>query len=106
MAIPGVDLVIGTQDRATLLEYVEQYQREAATDQCGEKHHENAGVRGVGCSRLFRPDEGVPENPGRLQQFLHLLHHSVGPRAFPSRKPENVLKQARQLVAAGYRESC
>ena len=32
MAIPGVDIVVGTQDRVKMLDYIEQYQTRTPTN--------------------------------------------------------------------------
>lgn len=83
MAIPGVDIVVGTQDREKMLGYIKQYQ---------EERQPINGVSNIMKARVFeeldvlsvyRPDARFFENSGRLQQFLHILHYSMGPRPSP-----------------------
>lgn len=102
--IPGVDIVIGTQDRETLIPLVEQFQR--------ERQPINA-VRNIMKTRQFE-ELDVPEFSGRTRAFLKIQEGCNNFCTFciipwtrglsRSRAPESVLKQARQLVAAGYKE--
>jgi len=104
MAIPGVDIVLGTQGRERLLEYVEQYQR--------ERQPINA-VKNIMKTREFE-ELDVPAFSDRTRASLKIQEgcnnfctFCIIPWArglLRSRKPENVLKQARQLVEAGYKE--
>ncbi|GAA5344538.1 tRNA (N(6)-L-threonylcarbamoyladenosine(37)-C(2))-methylthiotransferase MtaB [Planifilum fimeticola] len=104
MAIPGVDIVVGTQGRERLLEYVEQYQR--------ERQPINA-VKNIMKTREFE-ELDVPTFSDRTRASLKIQEgcnnfctFCIIPWArglLRSRKPENVLKQARQLVEAGYKE--
>lgn len=104
MAIPGVDIIVGTQGRERLLEYVEQYQR--------ERRPINA-VKNIMKAREFE-ELDVPAFSDRTRASLKIQEgcnnfctFCIIPWArglLRSRKPENVLKQARQLVEAGYKE--
>ncbi|BCU82432.1 tRNA (N(6)-L-threonylcarbamoyladenosine(37)-C(2))-methylthiotransferase MtaB [Polycladomyces abyssicola] len=104
MAIPGVDIVVGTQGRDKLLEYVEQYKR--------ERQPINA-VKNIMKAREFE-ELDVPTFSERTRASLKIQEgcnnfctFCIIPWArglMRSRKPESVLKQARQLVEAGYKE--
>lgn len=103
-AIPGVDIVIGTQDRDTIIPLVKRYQR--------ERQPINA-VRNIMKTRVFE-ELDVPEFSDRTRAFLKIQEGCNNFCTFciipwsrgllRSRQPESVLKQARQLVEAGYRE--
>ncbi|MEG6575493.1 tRNA (N(6)-L-threonylcarbamoyladenosine(37)-C(2))-methylthiotransferase MtaB [Caldibacillus debilis] len=104
LAIPGVDVVIGTQDRAKLLDYVEQHQRERRPIN---------GVRNIMRTRVYEELE-VPYFTDRTRASLKIQEgcnnfctFCIIPWArglMRSRDPEAVIRQARQLVDAGYRE--
>lgn len=104
MSIPGVDIVIGTQDRDKILEYVERYQ--------AERKPINA-VRNIMKTRTFE-ELDVPAFTDRTRAFLKIQDgcnnfctFCIIPWArglLRSRKPESVLAQARQLVEQGYKE--
>ncbi|GAB6934269.1 tRNA (N(6)-L-threonylcarbamoyladenosine(37)-C(2))-methylthiotransferase MtaB [Calditerricola yamamurae] len=104
MSIPGVDIVIGTQDRDKILEYVERYQ--------AERKPINA-VRNIMKTRIFE-ELDVPDFTDRTRAFLKIQDgcnnfctFCIIPWArglLRSRKPESVLAQARQLVEQGYKE--
>ena len=104
MAIPGVDIVVGTQDRHKMLGYIEQYQKEREP------------INGVGNIMKARVYEelDVPMFTDRTRASLKIQEgcnnfctFCIIPWArglLRSRKPEDVLKQAKQLVEAGYKE--
>lgn len=104
MDIPGVDLVIGTQDRDKLMDYVTQLQE--------ERQPINA-VRNIMKTRAFE-ELDVPDFAEHTRAFLKIQEGCNNFCTFciipwsrglsRSREPESVLKQARQLVAAGYKE--
>jgi len=104
LAIPGVDLVIGTQDRDKLMDYIREIQR--------QRRPVNA-VRNIMKTREFE-EMDVPEFADRTRAFLKIQEGCNNFCTFciipwarglsRSRKPENVLRQARQLAEAGYRE--
>jgi threonylcarbamoyladenosine tRNA methylthiotransferase MtaB len=104
LAIPGVDVVIGTQDRAKLLDYVEQHQRERRPIN---------GVRNIMRTRVYEELE-VPYFTDRTRASLKIQEgcnnfctFCIIPWArglMRSRDPKAVIRQARQLVDAGYRE--
>ncbi len=102
--IPGVDIVIGTQDRVKLLEYVRQY----------EKNREPInGVGNIMKARVFE-ELDVPAFTDRTRASLKIQEgcnnfctFCIIPWArglLRSRGPEDVIKQAQQLVDAGYKE--
>ncbi|MDF2927511.1 MAG: mtaB [Paenibacillaceae bacterium] len=103
-AIPGVDIVIGTQDRDRLILLVKQVQ--------AERRPVNA-VRNIMKTREFE-ELDVPEFNGYTRAFLKIQEGCNNFCTFciipwsrgliRSRKPESVLVQARQLVQAGYEE--
>lgn len=104
MDIPGVDLVIGTQDRDKLMDYVAQLQE--------ERQPINA-VRNIMKTRAFE-ELDVPDFAEHTRAFLKIQEGCNNFCTFciipwsrglsRSREPESVIKQARQLVAAGYKE--
>ncbi|MCC2685710.1 MAG: ribosomal protein methylthiotransferase [Paenibacillaceae bacterium] len=104
LAIPGVDLVIGTQDRDRIIELVGQFQQ--------ERQPINA-VRNIMKTREFE-ELDVPEFADRTRAFLKIQEGCNNFCTFciipwsrglmRSRSPENVVRQARMLVDAGYRE--
>lgn len=104
MAIPGVDLVIGTQDRDKLMTYIEDVQ---------SKREPVNAVRNIMKTREFE-ELDVPSFTERTRAFLKIQEGCNNFCTFciipwsrglsRSRKPESVLKQARALVASGYKE--
>ncbi|OXM86121.1 tRNA (N(6)-L-threonylcarbamoyladenosine(37)-C(2))-methylthiotransferase MtaB [Paenibacillus rigui] len=104
MAIPGVDLVIGTQDRDKIMPYVQQLQQ--------ERQPINA-VRNIMKTRQFE-ELDVPDFADRTRAFLKIQEGCNNFCTFciipwsrglmRSREPESVIKQAHMLVDAGYQE--
>ncbi|MFJ7665959.1 tRNA (N(6)-L-threonylcarbamoyladenosine(37)-C(2))-methylthiotransferase MtaB [Lysinibacillus sp. NPDC097195] len=104
MAIPGVDIVVGTQDRTKLLGYIEQYRN--------ERQPINA-VRNIMKNRVYE-ELDVPAFTDRTRASLKIQEgcnnfctFCIIPWArglMRSRDPQEVLNQAQQLVAAGYLE--
>jgi threonylcarbamoyladenosine tRNA methylthiotransferase MtaB len=104
MDIPGVDLVIGTQDREKLMTFI--------TDIQNDRKPVNA-VRNIMKTREFE-ELDVPDFTERTRAFLKIQEGCNNFCTFciipwsrglsRSRKPESVLNQARQLVEAGYKE--
>jgi threonylcarbamoyladenosine tRNA methylthiotransferase MtaB len=104
LEIPGVDLVIGTQDRDKIISYVKQVQR--------ERKPINA-VRNIMKTRAFE-ELDVPEFFERTRAFLKIQEGCNNFCTFciipwtrglsRSRAPESVLNQARKLVEAGFKE--
>lgn len=104
MAIPGVDLVIGTQDRDKIMTYVNQLQ---------ESREPINAVRNIMKTRAFE-ELDVPDFADRTRAFLKIQEGCNNFCTFciipwsrglmRSREPESVVQQARQLVEAGYKE--
>ena len=104
MEIPGVDIVVGTQDRKKMLEYIEVYKE--------EREPINA-VKNIMKNRVFEAMD-VPEFTDRTRASLKIQEgcnnfctFCIIPWArglMRSRPPEDVIKQAQQLVDAGYQE--
>ncbi|UCZ54490.1 tRNA (N(6)-L-threonylcarbamoyladenosine(37)-C(2))-methylthiotransferase MtaB [Bacillus shivajii] len=104
MAIPGVDIVVGTQDRHKLISYIEQFRKEREP------------INGVGNIMKARVYEelDVPSFTDRTRASLKIQEgcnnfctFCIIPWArglLRSRKPEDVISQANQLVEAGYKE--
>ncbi|MED1853168.1 tRNA (N(6)-L-threonylcarbamoyladenosine(37)-C(2))-methylthiotransferase MtaB [Brevibacillus borstelensis] len=102
--IPGVDIIVGTQGREKLIEYVDQIR--------SERKPINA-VANIMKAREFE-ELDVPNFTDRTRASLKIQEgcnnfctFCIIPWArglMRSRKPESVLEQARQLVAAGYLE--
>ncbi|AMA72333.1 MULTISPECIES: tRNA (N(6)-L-threonylcarbamoyladenosine(37)-C(2))-methylthiotransferase MtaB [Aneurinibacillus] len=104
MAIPGVDIVVGTSGRDQLIDYVNQYLR--------ERQPINA-VTNIMKAREYE-ELDVPEFTDRTRASLKIQEgcnnfctFCIIPWArglMRSRKPESVIEQANKLVAAGYKE--
>lgn len=104
MAIPGVDIVVGTQDRTKMLGYIEQYRN--------ERQPINA-VRNIMKNRVYE-ELDVPAFTDRTRASLKIQEgcnnfctFCIIPWArglMRSRDPKEVIHQAQQLVEAGYLE--
>lgn len=104
MAIPGVDIVVGTQDRNKMLDYIEQYRK--------ERKPINA-VHNIMKNRTYEELE-VPYFTDRHRASLKIQEgcnnfctFCIIPWArglMRSRDPEQVIKQAQMLVDNGYKE--
>ncbi|KAB7708725.1 tRNA (N(6)-L-threonylcarbamoyladenosine(37)-C(2))-methylthiotransferase MtaB [Bacillus aerolatus] len=104
MAIPGVDVVVGTQDRIKMLEYIEQYK---------EERQPINGVGNIMKNRVYE-ELDVPAFTDRTRASLKIQEgcnnfctFCIIPWArglMRSRDPEEVIRQAQQLVDAGYKE--
>ncbi|NIK29701.1 threonylcarbamoyladenosine tRNA methylthiotransferase MtaB [Thalassobacillus devorans] len=104
MDIPGVDIVVGTQNRVKMLDYIEQYKQERQPIN---------GVTNIMKNRVYE-ELDVPYFTDRTRASLKIQEgcnnfctFCIIPWArglMRSRKPEDVIKQAQQLVDAGYKE--
>ncbi|MGR3765086.1 tRNA (N(6)-L-threonylcarbamoyladenosine(37)-C(2))-methylthiotransferase MtaB [Rossellomorea sp. NS-SX7] len=104
MAIPGVDVVVGTQDRRKMLTYIEEYKQERQPIN---------GVTNIMKNRVYE-ELDVPAFTDRTRASLKIQEgcnnfctFCIIPWArglMRSRDPEEVVKQAQQLVDAGYKE--
>ncbi|MGG3574706.1 tRNA (N(6)-L-threonylcarbamoyladenosine(37)-C(2))-methylthiotransferase MtaB [Bacillus gobiensis] len=104
MAIPGVDIVVGTQDRKKMLDYIKQYR---------EERQPINGVTNIMRTRVYEELE-VPAFTDRTRASLKIQEgcnnfctFCIIPWArglLRSRDPEEVIRQAQQLVDAGYKE--
>jgi len=104
MAIPGVDIVVGTQDRVKMLDYIEQYKRERQPIN---------GVSNIMKARVYE-ELDVPAFTDRTRASLKIQEgcnnfctFCIIPWArglMRSRDPKEVIRQAQQLVDAGYKE--
>ncbi|MBA9025487.1 tRNA (N(6)-L-threonylcarbamoyladenosine(37)-C(2))-methylthiotransferase MtaB [Peribacillus huizhouensis] len=104
MAIPGVDIVVGTQDRSKMLGYIEQFKQERQPIN---------GVGNIMKSRVYE-ELDVPAFTDRTRASLKIQEgcnnfctFCIIPWArglMRSRDPKEVLHQAQQLVDAGYKE--
>ena len=104
MAIPGVDIVIGTQNRDQILTLVKQFQ---------EQRRPVNAVRNIMKTREFE-ELDVPNFADRTRAFLKIQEGCNNFCTFciipwsrglmRSRKPESVIRQAQMLVEAGYKE--
>lgn len=104
MAITGVDVVVGTQDRVKMLDYIEQFKQERQP------------INGVGNIMKARVYEelDVPAFTDRTRASLKIQEgcnnfctFCIIPWArglMRSRDPQEVVTQAQQLVDAGYKE--
>lgn len=104
MSIPGVDIVVGTQDRIKMLDYIEQYKQERQPIN---------GVRNIMKNRVYE-ELDVPSFTDRTRASLKIQEgcnnfctFCIIPWArglMRSRDPKEVIHQAQQLVDAGYKE--
>lgn len=104
LAIPGVDIVVGTQDRAKMISYIEQFKKEREPIN---------GVGNIMKSRVYE-ELDVPAFTDRTRASLKIQEgcnnfctFCIIPWArglMRSRDPEEVIRQAQQLVDAGYKE--
>ncbi|WP_078552769.1 tRNA (N(6)-L-threonylcarbamoyladenosine(37)-C(2))-methylthiotransferase MtaB [Bacillus alkalicellulosilyticus] len=104
MAIPGVDIVVGTQDRTKMLTYIEQFK---------EERQPINGVSNIMKARVYE-ELDVPAFTDRTRASLKIQEgcnnfctFCIIPWArglMRSRDPQDVIKQAHQLVEAGYKE--
>lgn len=104
MAIPGVDIVVGTQDRMKLLGLIDEYKT--------ERQPINA-VRNIMKNRVYE-ELDVPAFTDRTRASLKIQEgcnnfctFCIIPWArglMRSRDPQEVIRQAQQLVDAGYLE--
>lgn len=104
MAIPGVDIVVGTQDRSKMLDYIEQFKQERTPIN---------GVTNIMKARVYE-ELDVPSFTDRTRASLKIQEgcnnfctFCIIPWArglMRSRDPKDVVKQAQQLVTAGYKE--
>ncbi|AIM15655.1 MULTISPECIES: tRNA (N(6)-L-threonylcarbamoyladenosine(37)-C(2))-methylthiotransferase MtaB [Neobacillus] len=104
MAIPGVDIVIGTQDRVKMLDYIEQFKKERQPIN---------GVSNIMKNRVYE-ELDVPSFTDRTRASLKIQEgcnnfctFCIIPWArglMRSRDPKEVIRQAQQLVDAGYKE--
>ncbi|WP_251554796.1 tRNA (N(6)-L-threonylcarbamoyladenosine(37)-C(2))-methylthiotransferase MtaB [Neobacillus muris] len=104
MAIPGVDIVVGTQDRVKMLTYIEQYKQERQPIN---------GVGNIMKNRVYE-ELDVPSFTDRTRASLKIQEgcnnfctFCIIPWArglMRSRDPQEVIRQAQQLVDAGYKE--
>ncbi|GEN57422.1 threonylcarbamoyladenosine tRNA methylthiotransferase MtaB [Halolactibacillus alkaliphilus] len=104
MEIPGVDVVVGTQDRGKMIDFIEEHK---------ETRVPVNGVSNIMKNRVFE-EMDVPDFSDRTRANLKIQEGCNNFCTFciipwsrgllRSRDPENVLKQAQQLVDAGYKE--
>lgn len=104
MEIPGVDIVVGTQDRHKLLDYIQQFQ---------DERQPINGVGNIMKNRTYEELE-VPCFTDRTRASLKIQEgcnnfctFCIIPWArglMRSRDPEKVVEQATQLVNSGYKE--
>lgn len=104
MDIPGVDIVVGTQDRVKMLDYIAEFTQ--------ERQPINA-VGNIMKSRVYE-ELDVPSFTDRHRASLKIQEgcnnfctFCIIPWArglMRSRDPKEVIHQAQQLVAAGYKE--
>ncbi|WP_027725042.1 tRNA (N(6)-L-threonylcarbamoyladenosine(37)-C(2))-methylthiotransferase MtaB [Tuberibacillus calidus] len=104
MGIPGVDIVVGTQDREKMLGYIEQFKKEREPIN---------GVSNIMKARVFE-ELDVPSFTDRTRASLKIQEgcnnfctFCIIPWArglLRSREPQAVLEQAQKLVDAGYKE--
>ncbi|GGJ83416.1 threonylcarbamoyladenosine tRNA methylthiotransferase MtaB [Lentibacillus kapialis] len=104
MEIPGVDVIVGTQNRKKMIDYIEEHQK---------TREPVNGVTNIMKNRVFE-EMDVPDFTDRTRASLKIQEGCNNFCTFciipwsrgllRSREPENVIKQAQNLVDAGYKE--
>lgn len=104
MEIPGVDVVVGTQDRKNIFKYIEEHKKTRLPVN---------GVSNIMKNRVFE-EMDVPEFTDRTRASLKIQEGCNNFCTFciipwsrgllRSRNPESVIEQAQKLVDAGYKE--
>ncbi|GGB29016.1 tRNA (N(6)-L-threonylcarbamoyladenosine(37)-C(2))-methylthiotransferase MtaB [Virgibacillus dakarensis] len=104
MEIPGVDVIVGTQNRKKMIGYIEEHQK---------SREPINGVTNIMKNRVFE-EMDVPQFTDRTRASLKIQEGCNNFCTFciipwsrgllRSRKPEDVLVQAQRLVDAGYKE--
>ncbi|TRM12748.1 tRNA (N(6)-L-threonylcarbamoyladenosine(37)-C(2))-methylthiotransferase MtaB [Lentibacillus cibarius] len=104
MEIPGVDVIVGTQNRKKMIDYIEEHQK---------TREPINGVSNIMKNRVFE-EMDVPAFTDRTRASLKIQEGCNNFCTFciipwsrgllRSRDPENVLEQAQNLVDAGYKE--
>jgi len=105
-AIPGVDLIIGNQERGRIVDLVEEAQRGARTDtissvrrlEAGTRFEELAGGNEEGKTRAYLK---IQEGCNQFCSYC-IIPYARGP--LRSRSLAGITDEVRRLVAAGYRE--
>lgn len=110
LAIPGVDIVIGTSDRARLPELVEEARKSK-----GHLHANVINVVGdIMQAREFEEITSEPVQPGRVRAFLKIqegcnqfctyciIPYTRGP--VRSRLFDSIIQEAKSLTQAGFKE--
>ena len=88
-AIPGVDLVLGANEKFDLAAHIET--RHSGLDPESPERHRGLSPPSRTSSTFIpsvqrqRPHAHLPESAGRLRLLLLLLHHSLGPWTQPQR---------------------
>src|SRR5690625_1171815 len=104
MEIPGVDVIVGTQNRKQMIKYIEEHQKTRLPIN---------GVQDIMRNRVFE-EMDVPEFSDRTRASLKIQEGCNNFCTFciipwsrgllRSRDPKNVIAQAQKLVDAGYKE--
>ncbi|SFA70215.1 threonylcarbamoyladenosine tRNA methylthiotransferase MtaB [Lentibacillus halodurans] len=104
MEIPGVDVIVGTQNRKKMIDYIEEHQ---------QTREPINGVSNIMKNRVFE-EMDVPEFTDRTRASLKIQEGCNNFCTFciipwsrgllRSRDPENVINQAQNLVDAGFKE--
>ncbi len=104
MEIPGVDVIVGTQNRKKMIDYIEEHQK---------TREPINGVSNIMKNRVFE-EMDVPAFTDRTRASLKIQEGCNNFCTFciipwsrgllRSREPENVIEQAQNLVEAGYKE--
>src|SRR5699024_2550552 len=104
LEIPGVDVVVGTQNRKNMIGYIEEHQK---------TREPVNGVMNIMKNRVFE-EMDVPVFTDRTRASLKIQEGCNNFCTFciipwsrgllRSRDPENVIEQAQKLVDAGYKE--
>ncbi|GGA68728.1 tRNA (N(6)-L-threonylcarbamoyladenosine(37)-C(2))-methylthiotransferase MtaB [Ornithinibacillus halotolerans] len=104
LEIPGVDVVVGTQDRKNMIQYIEEHKKSRVPVN---------GVSNIMKNRVFE-EMDVPEFSDRTRASLKIQEGCNNFCTFciipwsrgllRSRDPESVISQAQKLVDAGYKE--
>ncbi len=103
-AVPGVDLVLGTREKGRIVDLIESAggrngPRVAVQDACAAKEFEELPAPALG--ERVRAFLKIQEGCSNYCTYC-IVPYARGP--LKSRRPENILAEARCLIAAGYKE--
>ncbi|SMB92931.1 threonylcarbamoyladenosine tRNA methylthiotransferase MtaB [Thermanaeromonas toyohensis ToBE] len=103
LKIPGVDVVVGTRDRARLVELVEEARRTGQVINAVRPHEKGEPFEELPLTQVSRVRAFVKIQEGCEEYCTYcIVPYARGP--LRSRSPEAIIAEIKKLVAAGYQE--